>query len=335
MDYGQWAGLFDTEVARRWPVAYQQWRHDPYSVEIPGGESAVELRDRISAALRTVLSSHTDGDAIAFVSHQVVTKTLVCILLGLPNTAYWSVRQDLCNLTCFDYNPGNDEVTLVGLNDTYHLGPTLPRASGSGTGIVLIRHGQTAWNVGAGEERFRGRTDLPLDATGHTQARAVASRLGRERPAALFASPLLRTQQTMAPLAQELGLPVQVHESLLDINYGKFQGMTHSEAAVAYPEHYTLWWTRPSLVRFPGGESLVDVQTRLLALLQELAARYPDQTIFLVGHQIVNKVLACTLLGLDLDHIWHIQQDTCGLDVFQQTDDNWQSLCINGTGHLH
>ena len=57
--------------------------------------------------------------------------------------------------------------------------------------IIVVRHGQTAWNVGAGEERFRGRTDLPLDDTGHAQALAVAGRLRNEAITALYASPLL------------------------------------------------------------------------------------------------------------------------------------------------
>jgi broad specificity phosphatase PhoE len=54
----------------------------------------------------------------------------------------------------------------------------------------------------------------------------------------------------------------------------------------------------------------------------------------LVGHQIVNKVLACTLLGLDLDQIWRVRQDTCGLDVFLEVDDGWSTLCLNDVCHL-
>jgi broad specificity phosphatase PhoE len=200
--------------------------------------------------------------------------------------------------------------------------------------IILIRHGQTAWNKGSGEERFRGHTDLPLDDTGQTQARKLASRLQGESIAALYTSPLLRARQTIMPLADEQSLPVRPHDGLLDINYGRFQGLTHSEAAAAYPEQYALWRAEPSRVRFPDGESLADVQVRLLALLEEMVARHPAQTIALVGHQIVNKVLACMLLGLDLDQIWRIQQDTCGFSIFQQAGDGWHTLCLNDCCHL-
>jgi len=343
MDYGDWAGQLHSDVAQRWPDLYRQWRHDPFSIQIPGGESTQDLRDRAIAAVHEALAHHTDGETIALVSHQVVTRTLSCALAGLPNTAYWHIRQDLGNLSFIGYCPTSSEFALVGLNDTCHLNPALPQTKGLGTRILLIRHGQTAWNEGAGEERFRGRTDLPLDASGEAQALALASRLKNEPLAALYASPLLRAQQTIAPLAIELarsahpggqGFKIEPHGGLLDIDYGHFQGLTHSEAAAAYPELYARWRTAPSQVRFPGGEGLADVQARLLALLDELAARHPGETVTLVGHQIVNKVLACTLLGLDLDQIWRIRQDTAGINVFQQVDGVWHTLCLNDSCHL-
>jgi probable phosphoglycerate mutase len=200
--------------------------------------------------------------------------------------------------------------------------------------IILIRHGQTAWNEGAGEARFRGRTDLPLDDAGWVQARAISVRLRGESVATLYASPLLRAQQTLSPLADELGLPVHPHHGLLDIDYGGFQGLTHTQAATAHPELHTLWRNKPSQVRFPHGESLVDVQARLVTLLEQLATRHPGETVALAGHQIVNKVLACTLLGLNLDQIWRMQQDTGSIDVFQQAGPDWPVLGLNDTCHL-
>jgi probable phosphoglycerate mutase len=220
-----------------------------------------------------------------------------------------------------------------------HLAPdpltsALPQANSSGARIVLIRHGQTAWNAGAGEERFRGRTDLPLDPKGQAQARAVANRLKSEPIVALYASPLLRTCQTATPLASNLSLPVEPHDGLIDIDYGHFQGLTHAEVAASNPEQHARWRVTPSQVRFPGGESLVDVRARLLTLLEEVATRHQGESIALFGHQIVNKVATCTLLGLNLDQIWRIQQDTCGLDVFQQVGRGWRILCLNDVCHL-
>lgn len=200
--------------------------------------------------------------------------------------------------------------------------------------IILVRHGQTAWNEGAGQKRFRGRTELRLDATGQSQARAVAARLASKPLAAIYVSPLLRAQQTIAPLAAEKSMEIQTHDGLLDIDYGRFQGLSHSEAEASHPELYALWRTAPSQVRFPDGEGLVEVQTRLLQLISELVDRHPDETVVLVGHQIVNKVLTCTLLNLDLDQIWHIHLGTGGISVFQQVDSDWDILSLNDTCHL-
>ena len=334
MNYGAWAGQYGSQVARLWPDLYTHWLQDPFGVQIPDGERASDFRDRVAVSIRTVLPHHDNGDTIVIVSHQAVIKTLVCVLGGLPNTAYWQVRQDLCNLSRFDYDPAADSFALVGLNDTCHLDTQLPGVTDGNTRILLIRHGQTAWNIGAGDERFRGRTDLPLDETGRAQALAVARRLQGEQIVAVYTSPLLRTRQTGMPLAGEFGLPVQSHKGLIDIDYGCFQGLFHSEAATAYPDLYALWRTRPGQVHFPGGEGLEDVRVRIRALLAEMASRHAGQTIALIGHQIVNKALACTLLGLDLDQIWRVQQDTCGIDLFQRMDKSYHTLALNDVCHL-
>jgi probable phosphoglycerate mutase len=334
LDYGDWAGLLHSEVAERWPEQYQLWHQNPFALKIPGGDSTAGLRERAVAAVHHVLARLPDRSTVVLVSHQAVTKTLVCALADLPEAAYWRVRQDLCNLSVFDYEPGRGVFDLAGLNDTCHLDLSLPRARGDGVRLVLVRHGQTAWNQGAGEERFRGRSDLPLDGTGQAQAEALTDRLGQEPIAAIYASPLRRTRQTVAPLASILGLALEPTRGLLDIDYGQFQGMSQSEAAAAYPEQYKQWLSRPSQVRFPGGESLDEVQARLHSLLDQITKAHPNQTVVLAGHQIVNKVLGCTLLGIDLDQVWRLRQDTASINVYQWAQDGWRILRLNDTCHL-
>ena len=334
MNYGDWAGLTTDEVGQRWPDLHRLWLQDPFQVQVPGGESLEDIRQRATTALSDILSRHSDDETLVLVSHQVVTRTLICTLARMPDSAWWRFGQDLCALNRLGYDPQSGQFTLLGLNDTCHLAPSLPTTDGPGARFILVRHGQTAWNAGAGEERFRGRTDLPLDEVGQSQARAVARRLRSEPVTAIYTSPLLRTQQTIAPLADQLGLLIQPHPGLNDIDYGRFQGLTHSQAAAAYPDLYAAWRRTPARVRFPGGEGLVDLQGRLLTLLEELEARHPGQTVVLVGHQIVNKVLPCTLLGIELDRLWYIQQDTAGINVFQRLGDMWRLLWLNDTCHL-
>lgn len=368
MDYGAWAGRLDSEVAEKWPTLFARWCQEPFGVEIPDGESAADLRTRAVDVVYHLLPPHSDGTGpsaperatrrrsgtggssgtdklsrIVLVTHQIVTKSLVCALAGLPGEAYWQVRQDLCNLTQFDYEPESGTFTLRGLNDTCHLGSMLPHAhprsemsepGGNGVRLLLVRHGQTAWNAAAGQERFRGRTDLPLDDFGHDQAGALAKRLQDEPIRAIYASPLRRTRQTVAPLAERLGLVVQPETRLLDIDYGLFQGLDHQEAAATFPQQYRSWLSSPGQVRMPGGEGLDDVRGRLVALLDDLARGHRGQTVLLAGHQVVNKVLACILLGLDLDRIWQVGQDTAAISVFQQVAGSWHTLRLNDTCHL-
>jgi len=334
MDFGQWAGLCHADVARGWPDLYAAWRRDPLSIQIPGGESAADLQERALAAVHDIAARHAPGDALLLVTHQAVTRILACGLLELPPAAYWQIRQDLCNMSTYLYDPGSGRFSVESLNDTCHLDPALPPHRAPGLRLLLVRHGQTAWNLGAGPERFRGRTDLPLDATGEAQAEAVARRLAAVRIAAIYASPLRRARQTVAPLADRLGLSVQSHEGLTDINYGLWQGLTHAEAATAYPELHRLWHTRPDRVRFPGGESLADVRDRLYALLDQLAEVHPGQTVVLVGHQIVNKVLVCAVLDLGLDQIGRIGQEPSALNIFEQQPDRWDLLRLNDCCHL-
>ena len=204
------------------------------------------------------------------------------------------------------------------------------------TRIILVRHGQTEWNVGSeAGERFRGRVDLSLDDTGLAQARAVAERLADQPIVAVYSSPLKRAVETARPTAQQLGLPVQLLPGIIDINYGDWQGLSHPEAANAYPDLYPRWLEKPRRVKFPHGESLRQVRLRGMAALKEVAARHEGRVILLVGHQVVNKVLVCAMLGLDNSHFWRIQQDNACINVFEYQDGVFTAVRINDTCHLN
>jgi len=205
------------------------------------------------------------------------------------------------------------------------------------TRIILVRHGQTAWNVGAPPaegERFRGRVDLPLNERGRAQALALAERLADESIAAIYASPLQRAIETAEPTARRLGLTVQPLEGIIDINYGDWQEDSHSEVARLYPTLYRQWLQEPHLVRPPGGESLEEVRNRAMAALYQVTGCHQDQTILVAAHQVVNKVLVCTMLGLDNSHFWRIRQDNGCLNIFDYQEGVFTALLINDTCHL-
>jgi broad specificity phosphatase PhoE len=203
------------------------------------------------------------------------------------------------------------------------------------TRIILARHGQTEWNIGAGTgERFRGRVDLPLDDTGLAQARALAERLADLSIVAVYSSPLKRAMETARPTARQLGLPVQPLPGIIDINYGDWQGLSHAEVAKVYPGLYRRWLEKPHRVKFPSGESLRQVRLRGMAALKQVAARHDDRVVLLVAHQVVNKVLVCAMLGLDNSHFWRIRQDNGCINVFEHQDGIFTAVLINDTCHL-
>jgi broad specificity phosphatase PhoE len=205
------------------------------------------------------------------------------------------------------------------------------------TRVILVRHGQTAWNVGAScaeGERFRGRIDLPLNERGHAQAQALAERLADEPIAAIYASPLQRAIETAEPTAQRLGLTVQPLEGIMDINYGDWQEHPHSEVARLYPALYRQWLQEPHKVRPPGGESLEEVRSRAMAVLDQIMARHQDGTILVTAHQVVNKVLVCAMLGLGNSHFWRIRQDNGCLNIFDYREGVFTAVLINDTCHL-
>jgi broad specificity phosphatase PhoE len=116
-DYGKWQSLSEQEVRRLYPALLNKWHSNPHRVRMPGGESLQDVRRRAVEVLNGMISRHR-GD-ILLVSHRVVIKIVVCHLLGLDNSHFWNIRQDVCGITVFDYMDGR--FVLTRHNDTSHL----------------------------------------------------------------------------------------------------------------------------------------------------------------------------------------------------------------------
>jgi broad specificity phosphatase PhoE len=201
------------------------------------------------------------------------------------------------------------------------------------TRIVLVRHGQTAWNRVV---RFRGQADIPLDRFGLRQAEATGRYVAaRWSVAAVYTSRMGRAMQTAEAIAQAHGLRARPLEGLLDIDFGAWQGLSPDEVAQRYPDLYRAWLEAPHTVHFPGGEELDDVRSRVVAALDEAVAGHRGQTVALVSHTVVNRVLLCAVLGLGNERFWRLQQDTCAVNVFDVAEDASCTLVLlNDTCHL-
>jgi len=200
-----------------------------------------------------------------------------------------------------------------------------------GTKVYLVRHGQTDWNVGS---VFRGRADRPLNDVGHMEATAVAEALAVERIDAVYASPMKRAVETAGPTARARDLRVVAVDGLIDVDFGRWQGLSHDRVMKEDPKRFRLWSEQPHLVTFPDGESLAMVRRRAMKALRSLAIRHEGRTIMVVAHRVVNKVLCAALLGLGDSHFWRIKQDPASIDLFEIDGGFVTVHRLNDTAHL-
>lgn len=200
------------------------------------------------------------------------------------------------------------------------------------TQVILVRHGQTEWNR---VERFRGRADVALNETGLAQAEATGKRIAADwQPGAVYSSPLSRATRTAEAIAKHFNLAVQIHSGLADIDYGEWQGLTPNEVKARWPEAHYAWFNRPDTARIPGGETLQHLRERGMAAVNELAARHGGETIVLVGHTVINRIILVGVLGLRNDRFWRLRQDTCAINVFDAEDGDFTVGSLNDTCHL-
>ncbi len=156
--------------------------------------------------------------------------------------------------------------------------------------VLLLRHGQTAWNAG---RRFQGQSDIPLDPTGVRQADAAAELLAGQEADTVLASDLLRARDTATPLARRLGLPVTLDPRLRETDLGRWEGLTHEEVRTSFPQEWDDWISG-RLERRGGGESRDEVGVRMRAALADASG----DTVILVTHGAAARTLAVSLLGL-------------------------------------
>lgn len=174
--------------------------------------------------------------------------------------------------------------------------------------VLLIRHGLAEYKPG----RLYGWTPgVHLSAEGRDQAKRLAERLEPVKLKALYSSPLERCCETAEAIAAGRRLNIETVEALGEVRYGSWQGKTY-KSLIKKP----LWRTvqlMPSQARFPGGESLLELQTRGVDAVEELRGRHKTGAIAIVSHADMIKALVAHYLGLHLDLFQRIHIDTASL----------------------
>ena len=166
--------------------------------------------------------------------------------------------------------------------------------------FLLIRHGE---NDFLKQSRLPGRLpDIHLNKRGRAQAVALSETLKTLPIRAIYSSPLERAVETAEPLVGSLGLPIQFRDGLLDSDVGEWQGLQ-----IKTLRRHPLWklvQEHPSQARFPGGESFLEIQARLVREIESIRAEYKHRDMLaVVFHSDPIKLVLAHYLGLPLDNI--------------------------------
>ena len=166
-----------------------------------------------------------------------------------------------------------------------------------GTRILVIRHGETAWNVDA---RIQGQLDIALNDVGRWQAERVADAIAHEPLAALYSSDLQRAEQTARAIAEATGVAVRLERRLRERSFGTFEGHTFRELEERWPDEARRWRQRDPTFGPPEGETLADFYDRCVGAVSRLARAHSGEAIAVVAHGGVMDCLYRAALRIDL-----------------------------------
>jgi alpha-ribazole phosphatase len=172
------------------------------------------------------------------------------------------------------------------------------------TTIWLLRHGLP----GAIEGRCHGRLDVPLSPEGMAQAKQTAARLAQENISAVYSSGLRRAIETAEIVGEELRLDIQTIGALAEIDFGDFEGMMYEDIQKQYPEAFDCWMSHPAEAQFPNGENFADLGRRVNGALDSLLSRHRNESIAIVAHSGVIRVLIGQALSIPSDQIFRLSQ---------------------------
>jgi len=199
------------------------------------------------------------------------------------------------------------------------------------TELILIRHGETAWNR---ERRMQGQTNTPLSPTGRAQAEAVGLRLARHPFAALYSSDLQRAWDTAAAIAQASGREVRSEPRLRERTFGVFEGLTYDEMAHRYPAEHARFALRDPDYAVPGSESPRQFFERSLACLEDIAAAHPGESVVVVTHGLVLDTLHRAARNMPLEIKREAPLLNASLNTFHRAAHAWIEVSWGDVEHL-
>lgn len=194
------------------------------------------------------------------------------------------------------------------------------------TKLILIRHGQTHWNL---KKRYLSLTDIDLNEEGLRQAAKLRRRLRKENIYKVYSSDTKRTLHFAEIVFG--GTYIEKVPELREMNFGVFEGLTYCKIMEKYPEIYTEWLDNPVGVIIPRGESLSDFRKRVRKKLVEIISFNTNKTLAIVTHAGPIKIILGDILKLK--DIWKINVDLASLNVIEFKGAKVKILLLNDTSY--
>ncbi len=202
-------------------------------------------------------------------------------------------------------------------------------ASHQPTRLILVRHAVTAHTGGRLSGRMAG---IDLSEEGRGQAERTAERLATAPINTIYASPIERTMQTAQAIAARHDLDVMPHDGVIEAEYGEWTDRTLGE--LAKTDEWKVVQSAPSRARFPGGESLREMQARMVAALDDLVASHRHETIVVVSHADPIKSAVAHYTGVHLDLFQRINISPASVTALEFHTHGVMLLTCNETGAL-
>ncbi|HZK52114.1 MAG TPA: MSMEG_4193 family putative phosphomutase [Actinomycetota bacterium] len=190
--------------------------------------------------------------------------------------------------------------------------------------FYLVRHGVTS-HTG---HRLSGRMpDIHLSDAGRGEAEVAATSLVKVRLKSIYSSPIDRCIETARTIADKHGLPVRTRKDLAEVEYGTWTNK--SLKTVARTKLWSSVQKWPAGTRFPEGESFVEIQSRGVAVLEDLRTRHPKDRICVVSHGDVIRLVMAHYMGIHLDLFQRILITPASISVLSVTDSGPVVLTLN------
>lgn len=186
--------------------------------------------------------------------------------------------------------------------------------------LVLIRHCETDEN---NEKRYVGSKDMPLNRAGRKHAELLSFQLKDMHFDCIYSSGLIRAYETAKIIASfhSAGAGVENLSDLNEMNFGDFEGLTFEEIKINYPEKADEYLRDPLNFCFPGGETLQELNERVLRALDFILKKNASGTILVVAHGGTNRIILGKALNLPLKEHFRIKQDSGCINVIDFFED--------------